>query len=78
MSFGGSFLDQSIKKAKARGYLYLSARVRVAVVNTGRFIAVLNYGVSVAVGTVFNTVHHPNRKPSLCEVGGMYGVDTTV
>ena len=28
---------------------YLSARVRVAGVNTGRFIAVLNYGVSDAV-----------------------------
>ena len=55
---------------------YLSARVRVAGVNTGRFIAVLNYGVSDAVvngvATPFTT---QTAKPSLCKVDGMYGGD---
>ena len=55
---------------------YLSARVRVAGVNTGRFIAVLNYGVSDAVvngvATPFTT---QTAKPSLCKVDGMYDGD---
>ena len=59
--------------------VYLSARVRVAGVNTGRFIAVLKYSVSDAV---VNGVAMPfttqTAKLSLCEVGGMYGVDTTI
>ena len=55
---------------------YLSARVRMAGVNTGRFTAVLKYGVSDAV---VNGIAMPfttqTAKLSLCEVGGMYGVD---
>ena len=48
----------------------------MAGVNTGRFIAVLNYGVSDAVvngvATPFTT---QTAKPSLCKVDGMYDGD---
>ena len=48
----------------------------MAGVNTGRFIAVLKYGVSDAV---VNGIAMPfttqTAKLSLCEVGGMYGID---